>query len=138
MTNKYFIGAVVLVGIFICGYQVGISTQSKTSIVETEKEVKQNNIITVIKEVKKSDGTVETVTTTTDKTKEIAEKKLAVSVIRPKNNLYHVSIAADTAIRGDDKKRYSLSIDRVIISNFSAGLKIDTDKNIGVVLGISF
>ena len=136
--NKYIIGAVAIVGIFIGGYQVGISTESKTSIVETEKEVKQNNVITVTKEVKKPDGTIETVTTTTDKSKETTEKKSDIVVSQARNNLYHVAIAADTLIKGDDKRLFSLTVERVIISNFSAGLKVDTNKNVGVVLGMSF
>lgn len=138
MLNKYIIGAVVIVGIFIGGYQVGISTKSKTTVVQTEKEVKQNNIITVTKEVKKPDGTVEIVTTTTDKSKEVSEKKSDTVVSQARTNLYHVAIAADTLIKGDDKKLYSLTVERVLISNFSAGLKVDTNKNVGVVLGVSF
>jgi len=138
MYNKYIIGAVVIVGIFIGGYQVGISTKSSATVVQTEKEVKQNDIVIVTKEIKKADGTVEIVTTTTDKTKEVVDKKLNSTVVQARNNLYHVAIAADTLIKGDDKKLYSLTVERVILSNFSAGLKVDTNKNVGLVLGVSF
>jgi hypothetical protein len=135
--NKYIIGAVVIVGIFIGGYQVGISTKSSTSIVETEKEVKRNDITTVVKEIKKADGTIEIVTTTVDKTKETIDKKLVAKVTEARKNLYHVAVASDHMIKGTPGL-YSLTIERELISSFTLGIKADTDKNVGVVLGFNF
>ena len=135
--NKYIIGAVVIVGIFIGGYQVGVSTKSSTSIVETEKEVKRNDITTVVKEIKKADGTIEIVTTTVDKTKETIDKKLVAKVTEARKNLYHVAVASDHMIKGT-QGLYSLTIERELISSFTLGIKADTDKNIGVALGFNF
>jgi len=135
--NKYIIGAVVIVGIFIGGYQVGVSTKSSTSIVETEKEVKRNDITTVVKEIKKADGTIEIVTTTVDKTKETIDKKLVAKVTEARKNLYHVAVASDHMIKGT-QGLYSLTIERELISSFTLGIKADTDKNVGVVLGFNF
>jgi hypothetical protein len=135
--NKYIIGAVVIVSIFIGGYQVGISTKSTTNIVETEKEVKRNDITTVVKEVKKADGTIEIITTTVDKTKETVDKRIATAISTARENLYHVAIASDHAIKGT-QGLYSLTIERTLISSFTLGIKADTDKNVGVVLGFNF
>lgn len=135
--NKYIIGVAVIAIVFIGGYQVGVSTKSSVTTVQTEKEIKQNDVITVVKETKKLDGTVEITTTTTDKSKETLDKKVAIAVSTARTNLYHVTIASDHMIKGS-AGLYSLTIERNIISNFSLGLRADTDKNVGVVLGINF
>ena len=80
MKQTIIIPVVALLIGFGLGSQLMPKIESKT--VEIEKEVVRKDIITVIKEVVRPDGTKETTSTTTDKSKESKESKSTAEIGR--------------------------------------------------------
>lgn len=120
------------------GIYVGKSQYSKTETVEVEKEVIKRDVVTVVKEVVRPDGTKETETTTIDKSKEKKDTltSVATGTIKPD---WHISISASAASVAEiSSPAYGFQIERRILGPFSAGLRIQTDKQIGLVVGYEF
>lgn len=106
---------------------------SKTSTSETT----QNNITTETQEIIKPDGT-KTVSTVTRDTS--LRKERSTVVVAPPKPKWHVSVSATCDI-GDlkcQKTLYGAQVEYNFVGPFSAGVRIDTNKQLGVVVGVSF
>jgi hypothetical protein len=138
MKNKYIaIGAVVLL---VLGYSIGRYITPPTEITKTEieeREVIKRDIVTVVKEVTRPDGTKETITETTDKSKEKRDKTVESLVSIPKEKQWHISAGVERA-KLDSVDIYSLTVERRIFLGGYAGVRVNTDKQIGLTIGYEF
>ena len=107
--------------------------QTKTIEVETVR----NNIITETKEVIRTDGTKEVVTVTRDTSTRKSTDTKVVASSKPK---WHATITA-TCSTHDLKCQstlYGAQLEYNFVGPFSIGVRADTDKQLGIVLGLSF
>lgn len=105
----------------------------KTEQVEVEKERIVKDVVTVTKYVTRPDGTTESTTTTTDKSRETKKATNTKVTLAPD---WHVSVAANTDNLALDNMRYTLQVQRRIIGSLFVGANLSTDKTVGLSLGI--
>lgn len=103
-----------------------------------EKEVVRNNVVTVTKEVTRPDGSKEIVTTSTDKTVSKAESDAKTVPTQPQWHLSASAVMADKPDFGAYKPVYGLQIEKQFLGPISLGLRVQTDKQIGAVIGYTF
>jgi hypothetical protein len=115
------------------GIYIGKSMFSKT--VEVEKEVVRTDVVTVVKTIERKDGTKETTSTTTDKS--VAKKDSTSTVAVVPRSQYHVSVSGSRSL-DDSNIVYGLQIEKSFIGPLSLGVRVQTDKQIGLVVGYEF
>lgn len=121
MNNTVKVAIGILLAI-VLGYGVGrLSAPEK--LVEVEKEVikERRDVVTVYKEVKRPDGTVEKESTTVDKSQYDSARESSKTVETRSQWLV-------SAIAFKDNK-YGAKVDRRIVGNIFLGLYADVDKN---------
>lgn len=134
MTNRNIaIGLVVCVAL---GYSLGRYFQPpKVETVEVTKEVIKKDVVTVVKEVVRPDGTKETETTTTDRTTETSNtsnsSKVAIKPAWKVNAMVGYNI-------GQPKVEYGVMAQKNFIGPISLGAYATTERTIGVTVGLEF
>lgn len=130
MIRVYAIAALVLLGTLFGAYQYGKS-QANTivQIQEQEKIVEKRDVVTVVKEVVRPDGTKETVTTTEDKS--VVNTKREKEVITKKADWF---VAAGVTY----DREYSFEVNRRVLGDIFVGAFGTTDQQVGVKIGIEF
>lgn len=103
-----------------------------TKEVEVEKQVTVKDVVTVTKFITRPDGTTESTTTTTDKSKENKQATNTKVTLAPD---WHVSVAANTNNIALDDLRYTLQVERRIIGSLFVGANLSTDNTVGLSLG---
>lgn len=103
-----------------------------TKEVEVEKERIVKDVVTVTKYITRPDGTTESTTTTTDKSKESKQATNTKLTLAPD---WHVSVAANTNNIALNDLRYTLQVERRIIGSLFVGANLSTDKTVGLSLG---
>lgn len=141
MNYKLILPATVIV--FGIGIYTGKLFYAKTETIEIEREVIKRDTVTVIKEIVRPDGTRETETISTDKSKESKDSKTSVIVAAPPQPQWHLSISGAANLQNSinvlpSSMVYGLQIERRILGPFSIGARIQTDKQIGLVVGYEF
>jgi hypothetical protein len=137
MNPKFLLPAIMIA--LGSGIYIGKLYFSRTETIEVEKEQTQKNVVTIVKEVVRPDGSRETETTTTDKSKETKDTKSSVSVVAPPRPDWHLSVAAQTKFNPIEMKPiYGVQIERRILGPFSAGISVNTERSIGLVVGYEF
>lgn len=119
------------------GYGIGRYVQP-ANIKEVEKEVvkTQHDVVTVVKEIKRPDGTIEKEIRTEDKT---SKEKSKESVVEIKNNKPDWKVHALYGKNIDDMKDvYGIQVDRRIMANISVSVWGNTSKTIGIGIGYEF
>src|SRR4051812_40752593 len=117
--NPRLLIALVLLG-FGTGFFVSQRFYGITKTETVEKEVVKRDVVTVVKEVQRPDGTKETTTTSTDHSTEKRDATL-ISVLAPKPPDWHASLGAATSFKGLEPI-YSLQLERRILGPFSLGV----------------
>jgi uncharacterized protein (DUF58 family) len=132
MLKQFVVTFIVALGL---GLYVGKLYFAKSESIETEREVIKRDVVTVVKEITRPDGTKESTTTTTDHSKESKENTLKIVVADQRN--WHVSVSY---LRGlsDPAPVYGLQVERKILGPVSVGLNVNSQKQIGVVIGFEF
>jgi hypothetical protein len=128
--NKIILSIVAIVGLLIGGY-AGRTLFPKVETKEIEKI--QKDIVTIVKEIVKADGTKEVVTTITDHSK---ENKVTTTVPQKVDN-WHLSVS-DSKASLNSPDVYGIQIERKLMGPVSLGLRVQTDKVIGITMGVSF
>jgi hypothetical protein len=128
MKNYIITGCVCILLGLAAGSQLFPKVKEKT--VEVEKIVK--DIQTVTRIITKPDGTKEELITIVDRSK---ESKTNTKVIAATN--WHISIKGSRTI-SDPTLVYGLQVERRIIGDLYLGASINTDKQIGATIGVSF
>lgn len=112
-----------------------------TEIREKEVEVVKKDVITVIKEVVKSDGTKEIITTITDKSKENSTKDKTIKVVSIRN--WKANLGVSRGFNGAQEYIYDIGVERRLFDNVWIGVKGQTGhqnfgNSVGISIGIEF
>jgi len=130
LKNK--LAVVVALATLTLGVYLGRTYFPKTQVVE--KEVIKKDIQTVVKEIVRADGTKETVTTIVDNSTESSSRTVQAPALPKK---WKVGATVDkSSILGTPV--YGVQIDRRIIGPVFAGIKVNTDKQIGIGISVEF
>lgn len=130
--NKYIIIAILAIVIGAAGmYFLG---PKRTSIVE--KEVIKKDIVTVVKEVKRPDGTTETTTTTTDHSQQTNTN--TSNFVADKKHDWNLRLLSEINNYDLSKIEYGIGVERRILGPFFAGAYAVTNKTVGVSIGCEF
>lgn len=132
--------AIVALAILALGYGIGRYVQAPREITKTEieeVEVIRRDIVTVVKEITRPDGTKETVTEIVDKTKEKKEYHAETLSVKPTEKQWHMSAGLEREL-SSTQNIYSVTVERRIFLGSYAGLRVNTDKQIGIILGYEF
>lgn len=102
-----------------------------------QKVLTETHIITVVKEIKKPDGTTETDTTTTDNSiKREIEKNISEHSAPVKGPTWLIS--AGTSLDIDRVQAYQVQVQRQILGPVFLGIYGSTRKEAGVSVGVLF
>jgi len=126
--------AIFLVALGLGAYldhRYNISTITQT----VEKEVIKRDVVTIVKEVVRPDGTKDTTTTTTDRSKENRTDSSTVVKAAP---LYHISAIASIPLNASPTPIYGIQIERRFAGPFFLGVNAQTNLHIGLVVGMEF
>lgn len=113
--------AIVAIVLFVSGYGAGRYFQPpriETKIEVQEKEVIKKDVVTVIKEITKPDGTKELVTVITDKSTEKKDKQFESVVSKPAEKQWLASVGVNPFAVTDT---YSAKIDRRVLGPIFVG-----------------
>lgn len=116
------------------GLYTGYKAAPKAANIDVERVVNKTDVVTVVKEVKRPDGTVETVSTTTDRSVSKQDKQATTVQLVPQ---WHVSASA-TKDGWTAEPVYGLQVEKRLVGAVSAGLRVDSKRNIGLVVGLEF
>lgn len=115
------------------GYYLG--KQSCNTEITKETEVVNRDVVTIVKEIKRADGSSETTTTTTDKSK---EKKSEVAVLKsapaPANRLGISALSANFR----ESEAYQLTYERRIAGPLWLCISATTKQTYGIGLSYEF
>jgi hypothetical protein len=118
------------------GYWVGATHGSKTETKIEEVEVIKRDVVTVVKEIIKPDGTTERQTTTVDRSKENREQSTAKTEIKLAPQ-YRVGVTAHTS-NFRELESYTISAERRLFGPAFVGLSYNTKNVYGVSLSWEF
>lgn len=125
---------VALIAVVALGVGVGIGvTQAPTKIQEVEKVVEKKNVVTIVKETKKPDGTIEKKTTIKDKSSTVKD---TAKLIENKRADWKASGLVGISTKGEQV--YGISIDRRILGNVFVGVWGHTGATAGISVGMEF
>jgi hypothetical protein len=133
--NKYSVGLVLtLIACLVSlGVYLGATLFPRVETKTVEVERVQKDVVTVTKEVVRPDGTREIISTMTDKSKESSTK--TATVMAPKD--WHISVSDNrTSLTSADV--YGLQIERRVLGDISMSVRVQTDKSVGLVVGLEF
>jgi hypothetical protein len=131
---KYSISAfIVALGL---GYYLGTSYGAKTEVETVEKETVKRDIITVVKEVKRPDGTIEREETTHDRSKEKkrSETSVTVSAPPPANRVALTALTSNFR----EQEAYELRYERRLAGPLWVGISANTKNVYGVSVAYEF
>jgi ribosomal protein S25 len=132
MIVRYLIVAFLAIGL---GAYLDHKFNASTVVQTVEKEVIRKDIVTVVKVVERPDGTKESTSTTTDRTKEASSSTVKVVTLAPK---YHISTGVASEISRDLKPVYMLQVERRFAGPVFVGVNVNSNKQVGLVLGMEF
>lgn len=132
MRNYIITGLICLV----IGVAAGSSLfpKVKQQTVEVEKEVIQKDVQTIVKVITRPDGSKEEVTTIVDKSKENKDKTSTKIIAK---NDWHISASGSRTFT-DSSMTYTLQVERRIIGDVFLGASINSEKQVGLVVGIDW
>lgn len=108
-------------------------TKPETRIEVQEKEIIKTDVRTVTRTIERPDGSKETVTETTDKTKTTASKQAVVQTSKPN---WAIGIAAESDYKL--KPVYEVEVNRRILGPIFVGLSINSEAEAGIRLLMEF
>ena len=109
-------------------------TKPSSSTKTTEVEQTQKNVVTVVKETTDSKGNKIVETIITDKTKVIESKSTNIVVAKP-NYLLGLGYGKDLSTKKDV---YTLQLQKRVLPSLLAGVSINSEKQLGVLIGLEF
>lgn len=116
------------------GIYIGKLYYGGTTTVEVEREVVRNDII--IREIIKPDGTKETITTDKSVSKSDSTTKTTVT---PPSRLY--SLTASYSVHPTNRELapvYGIQLTKQFLGPIALGVRVQSDKQVGIVVGYEF
>jgi len=131
----------VYIGIAVVCLLLGAALEFKLNPPKTvtntvTQEVTKTDVVTVVKEIKKPDGTVETDTTTTDKTIVDTDTKTQTTVLQSKQWTVYLQIVPHT--QDWTRPNYEIGAYKKWLGDLSVGGSYRTDGTVGLGLLYSF
>lgn len=134
--NNYLKALIICLLMLGVGYYYGIQNPKIVTKVE-EKEIIKKDIVTVVKEVVKKDGSKKTVTTITDKSKEKKETQISQKIILPSFKNNRVGVHAST-YDFKDVHSYTFTYEKRITGPLWVGISYNTKQIYGLGLSYEF
>jgi hypothetical protein len=117
------------------GLFLGKTYFPRVEVKEVQHEVLRKDIVTQERTIVRQDGTKETIVTTTDKSVQKSDKSIVTEKTKPKD--WHVSLGLErNSMTGPNV--YGVQVERRVLGPFSIGVRINTEKSAGFVLGAEF
>lgn len=137
MNHKVY--TAIIIAAFGLGTYLGKSYFSQTKLETREVEVERikNNIVTVTREVVKPDGSKTIDTIVTDKSVEKKDSTTTKTVVTASRPDWHISASASTDFKGLAPV-YGVQVERNVFGPFSLGVRLDTQRTVGIVIGMEF
>lgn len=132
---KYLYATLILLALAI-GYYLGRTLDPKIETQIEEVEVIKRDIVTIIKEVTRTDGTKDTTTTIVDRSKERKETDIHTTETIPASQ-NKIAVAANTS-QFRDIDSYTFSYERRLIGPVWLGAQYNTKQVYGLSLGLEF
>lgn len=127
----------LVIGLMVGSYYMGAKTvQSKTE--STEEDKVRTDVVTEVREVVRKDGSKETVTKITDKTKSDSKSKSTVTVAAKNYMLIVNQVSAIRTRDRDAESAYEIMIYRRFYSSIYLGLGFDTKQRYKLGVGLEF
>lgn len=127
------IGLALVAGL---GYAFGRYAQPpKIETVEVTKEVIKKDIVTVVKEIVRPDGTKETETRTEDRSTEQTNSSNTTKTAQ--RAAYKVNVMA-AYMPDKAKMEYGIMVQKNFIGPISLGAYVTTEKTVGITAGLEF
>ncbi len=111
------------------------TNNQKTRTETIEKEVIKNNVVTVTREIVNKDGSKTIETVVTDKTQTNATKKETKVIVAMPKYLLNGGYGKDLS---NNKDIYTVSVQKRVLPSVLAGVSVNTEKQIGLVIGVEF
>jgi len=133
--NLRMILGTLAVGLLI-GFGLGsqLFPKVKTETVEVQKDVIKKDIRTIVKEVIRKDGTIEKETVIVDNSKESKEIK---NTTRVSKSDWHVAASAAKSL-SLETMTYTVSAERRILGDVFVGMNVNSEKQVGLTVGLEF
>lgn len=130
--KTYFISVVLFAGL---GYGVGRYLQPAEIRIEEKERIKKD-VVTIVKEVIKKDGSKEIVTIIEDKT--VVDKSKSETVKNAKPQWKVIGVIKNDISHLTNKPDYGIVVERRILGPVFLGAYADTKSNVGVSVGFEF
>lgn len=131
MNWKYLV--IIVAGALGAGYWAGSQFSAKSVTQTQEQDSTKKNVVTIVKEIVKPDGTKQIETTIVDRSKEQKTSLSSETEVAPLPG-YRVSVAILKA----DKNIYQLSAERRLLGPYWMGVSYNTQNQFGLSLGMEF
>lgn len=134
--NIAIAGAVLL----CLGYGIGRYVQPPKEVTHTEveeREVIRKDVTTIVREVTRPDGTKEIVTEIVDKTKEKKESRQETTISKPVEKQWHAAVGLEREL-SSTTNIYSVTVERRVFLDAYVGLRVNTEKQVGITVGYEF
>lgn len=133
MKNKMMFNAIAMLILIVAAFFAGRNS-APVKIEEKIKVEKQIDTVTVVKEIKRPDGTIEKETTQVDKSTIKANKDTLIVTERPKNK---VNLGLGYDIK-EKRQVYIGSYERRLFSNIWVGTTATSSGTVGLTVGLEF
>lgn len=120
----------LIIGVVLCRIYYPVDS----TIVEVYKEKSQNDVKTIIKEIIRPDGSKEIITDITDKSSTNKDKTSTKIIAK---NDWHISASGSRTFT-DSSMTYSLQVERRVIGDVFLGATVNTEKQVGLTVGIDW
>lgn len=119
------------------GFYLGKQASSVSETTTQEQDTTKKDVVTIIKEVTRPDGSKETTTTVTDHTKETENKQSSATVIVPVVAMNKASVSVLSS-SFKDVDSYTLSYERRLAGPIWVGANYNTKQIYGLSIGMEF
>jgi len=120
----------LIIGVVLCRIYYPVDS----TVVEVYKEKSQNDVKTIIKEIIRPDGSKEIITDITDKSSTNKDKTSTKIIAK---NDWHISASGSRTFT-DSNMTYTLQVERRIIGDVFLGALVNSEKQVGLVVGLEF
>ena len=138
MIKQLLIVSAIMLAVGFLGGRYVAPPKEITKVEVQEREVIKKDVVTVVKEVTRPDGSKETTTTTTDKSTEKKDKEAESIVSKPVEKQWFVTAGASKDLSDFEKTIYQAGVNRRILGPIYVGIQANTNQEIGINIGMEF
>lgn len=132
MNWKYLV--IIVAGALGLGFWAGSEFMPRIETKIEERETVKKDVVTIVKEVTRPDGSKERTETIVDRSKEKKQQSSTHQEVAPLAG-YRLSVAA---LKSSDKEYYALSAERRLFGPYWLGVSYNTKNELGLSVGWEF